>query len=151
MKENPKPNNQPEKVPGNLQFSATELVSLPPEVLEKMKREGWATLEEQGAYWERKERERSEPHMEELTCPQCEYTFSHVCRPPQRSEQEWTPEFLRKLMGHPNYDNAWAVCDAHNTALAAEQEKRADWNVVIEDLERELAAKRQRHEQQTTK
>ena len=39
---------------------------------------------------------------------------------------------------------AIAIADAHNAALAAEQDKRADWNVVIEDLEKQLAAEREK-------
>ena len=37
------------------------------------------------------------------------------------------------------------LADAHNAALTAERDKRADWNVVIEDLERALAAEREKH------
>ncbi len=36
-----------------------------------------------------------------------------------------------------------AVKEAHNAALAAEENKRADWNYVIEELEKQLADERE--------
>jgi chromosome segregation ATPase len=79
--------------------------------------------------------------------------------------QEWTPEYLDSFWVHgiSNKDALQGICDAHKAALseandwaeyertenaklrqqlAAEQQKRADWNVVIEDLESALKNKK---------
>ncbi len=44
------------------------------------------------------------------------------------------------------YNRDWIV-GIINTAIAAEEQKRADWNVVIEDLEQQLAAERSRNKE----
>ncbi len=56
---------------------------------------------------------------------------------------EWTARIVGE-MGCEDYYGAKAIADSHNAALAAEENKRADWNVVIEDLEKQLASEREK-------
>jgi hypothetical protein len=58
---------------------------------------------------------------------------------PKPATGEWTLQSISETLINGGYQG---LLDAHNAALAAEGEKRADWNVVIEDLERALDAHR---------
>jgi hypothetical protein len=63
--------------------------------------------------------------------------------------QEWTEEtvvdFILDAFESAGETRAIKlISERHNAALDAERQKRADWNVVIEDLERELAAEREK-------
>ncbi len=74
---------------------------------------------------------------------------------PPKPTGEWTVEGVAGREAHSLlhygsesayllHGDAEAIADAHNAALAAEENKRADWNVVIEDLEKQLASEREK-------
>ena len=55
---------------------------------------------------------------------------------------EWTPEYVESMvLDEGGHLNGKPLAVAHNAALAAEENKRADWNIVIEDLEAALKSK----------
>jgi hypothetical protein len=69
-----------------------------------------------------------EAHMEELTCPECEYSFTHKCPPwpfNTSEAQEWTVKRIEEYENNPDLAGFWKSTLAFeiNAALAAERRR----------------------------